>query len=563
MFGSPQPEDNVLERIGGAEIVGRPSAVPGREPGRYNEQQDAVSFINISQPFFTLQRAARKNYYKQAFSNAAQEYNDKSAGTCALVAGACYSDNGQSITAHAANLGDSVALLVVYDRDGNIVKDQCRMLNSLHNRDNSSERKRVEDRGGAFNSGGYLVGDEGSGLAVTRSIGDAGFSEWVSSDPEYIEDKVILKDGQKAVLVVACDGLLEGPFSQMKEDSHGDGRKKYCDVAVDWMSKAVSREDMLSGDPGLIACKLTKQAAETSRDNISVLVQRLEPKTKTPLMVVCDGHGGKEVALGVVESLSQHLGGRLDCSDDPVVREEQPASMEAVDQFIQTKAQVKTPASFVTPDILVDWKEISVPRDRVKELLTTWLGSNAREIAELVSGHPAAVSGADNVSFKIARYSEQSKAGGGGVVGKTPYVTVATVADKDSAKLYAVPSQIAALSPGRLFPIARDYVDAYLENHKLAGAQRIVYVNAADPCAKELLQMMEAYRSLCASDKAKAFTIQYNPAIPADMKPKTLTADEALALKESRLSSMVDLSKPAETPPKNEDGPPLMTFSNK
>jgi len=335
------------EWVGGAEIVGRPrNQRPYRDFGRYNLQQDTVSVISAEDSFFTASSRERMKKYTNAFKEAQDECNALKGGSCGLVAGACFARDKRTINVHTANMGDSTAFLVVYDENGRINREKSRMLNALHEYGNSAEIKRVENAGGVFE----LERLSGS-LACSRSIESASSVrdhrlKGLGTEPEYLEHRVRLDEGEKAMLIVSCDGMLEGPFKFNPEmygisydTSTKEGRNKYRDIAVDWMQSALTRDEILEGDPRLISSKLMQKSAETSTDNISIMVQELSPERPPILIAVFDGHGmgGEKVSRKAAEVISAHCGRREEIHDLMVV-DENPRSIRAIDNFVRSQS---------------------------------------------------------------------------------------------------------------------------------------------------------------------------------------------------------------------------------
>lgn len=365
--------------LGGVEIIGG----NGPEPGRYEIQQDRVVFITPEPGFMEATEKVRKEKYHAAFQSIQEECSAMReslpknadgwiiAGSCALVAGAAFEKDKQILTAHVANLGDSTAFLIVIDAEGKINRDKDKtcMLNPLHDAEcNTSEFNRTKGIKGGF----------------TRSISASDpLSKINETDyqPEYIETQVRLAKDEKAILLVSCDGMLEGPFKwnpEMKgvhyDTSTLQGRQEYCNIAMDFIESAITPDELLREDPVFISAKLLKKSVETSSDNISILVQRLSPEKPSVLMGVFDGYGrrGGEVISSLVadslvisttdsvEQTKLKLGKKLD-ADDRLVCETKPCSVEAIDNYIMAASSRHKQVDVIEMKESVDTSQLRVP----------------------------------------------------------------------------------------------------------------------------------------------------------------------------------------------------------
>ncbi|MDX1902308.1 MAG: PP2C family serine/threonine-protein phosphatase [Gammaproteobacteria bacterium] len=260
-------------------------------------------------------------------------------GSCALIAGAqSHVDDEKQVhlNAHAANVGDSIAFILVFDtRTGKINKKKSHVLNPFHDGYNEDECKRVKNAGGTIEN--YRVRHPVGSLAVTRSIGDgtaldkkrgllAVFRDMqppkgVSQTPEVTEYAVDLEQHERAFLLVSCDGLLETIlvdfFGYRLDSSSESDRRTITNKICDWIKFVIEKEkyDLAEFDPKSFSEMLVyhawlgdhkrgKRDNEESKDelnvgsndNITLMVQEIIPDEKAYYMALFDGHGGDGVA---------------------------------------------------------------------------------------------------------------------------------------------------------------------------------------------------------------------------------------------------------------------------
>jgi serine/threonine protein phosphatase PrpC len=114
---------------------------------------------------------------------------------------------------YVANIGDSKAILVT--------NSGSRQLSRDHIATDSAERERIESSGGYILPVSGVMRVQGT-IAVTRSIGDPGFKEFLISEP-HISEHILTSDD--LVLILASDGLFDGLSmdtisSVVRENSH-------------------------------------------------------------------------------------------------------------------------------------------------------------------------------------------------------------------------------------------------------------------------------------------------------------------------------------------------------
>jgi len=108
--------------------------------------------------------------------------------------------------AHVAFMGDSPIIIV--DHKGNLV------ISDVHNvYSNCRERDEACERGGNYR-GFYVYGPEGSGLQLTRSLGDSGMGSVVKREPEFYSVKL----GPQSIIVVCSDGALD--LAHTEDEDH-------------------------------------------------------------------------------------------------------------------------------------------------------------------------------------------------------------------------------------------------------------------------------------------------------------------------------------------------------
>lgn len=95
---------------------------------------------------------------------------------------------------YTANVGDSQAVI--------IHEDGVKILNNLHDFSNKKEEAAVGKRGGVILERGVTKRLHGE-LAISRSIGDFKYKEFISSAPEISEHQVTPADHY---LILATDG---------------------------------------------------------------------------------------------------------------------------------------------------------------------------------------------------------------------------------------------------------------------------------------------------------------------------------------------------------------------
>jgi serine/threonine protein phosphatase PrpC len=257
--------------------------------GRRDAQEDALVVAVEEVKFFpTLAESSQAQVLTNTLKHIQRMHEYAYSGSTANATVAWLDDAGvvQTVT---ANLGDSTSYLIIVDSENNLVSSE--LLNALHTADfaeNPAEHARVmqfaqensvakpskEARGHPWRLG--------SGLAMTRSLGDMGSEAFgLSHEPDVSRKSVALLPDQQAFIVVACDGLTEGDLEEVPvftPESIGD-LVATANINLATLANFLVRNAYLLG----------------SHDNISVAVFAVSDQPTSA--AIFDGHGGDEVAL--------------------------------------------------------------------------------------------------------------------------------------------------------------------------------------------------------------------------------------------------------------------------
>lgn len=228
--------------------------------------------------FKFLSHSNRKKVLEETFiqlqAQCGQEFSVGSTGC--LVIG--WIDDKNKLQLYTANLGDSSAFLVILTEQHLVSSER---LNELHNPEpGNAEYKRLISLGQKpINYGVWRIA---TGLAVSRAFGDMDSEEFgLSHLADILHCQKILKKNERAMVVVACDGLADATLldaEQIGQIIFKNQTKNPTDVCVDLVNAAFQLG---------------------SRDNISVAV--FEPIATPISAVVFDGHGGDQVAKALGE----------------------------------------------------------------------------------------------------------------------------------------------------------------------------------------------------------------------------------------------------------------------
>lgn len=272
--------------------------------GRRGSQEDRMEIGTATQlaALPKLNDKAIESSFTEAFAQLESRVRDlgrqsDQCGSTCVCAAAWVDPATKQLTTCTANVGDSEAILVVIRKDGTV---EQRRLNTLHNAADAGEVARV---------GSENISDEGrlgGELAITRAFGDHSLDGAnVGHAPDVKVDRTItLADGDRAFVVVGCDGLTDNV-------ANDDKAKKNAPAAIAKTLAENLAEDK-DKSPELIAQSLVSEAysQRQSRDNISCSV--FEVTGHPTSVVVCDGHGGEAVSQLVGEHFFSTVQNRLD-----------------------------------------------------------------------------------------------------------------------------------------------------------------------------------------------------------------------------------------------------------
>lgn len=153
---------------------------------------------------------------------------------------------------HVANLGDSQGIVT----NG----EKFTVLSELHDFTNEAERKIVEQKGGII-----LRNRLQGALAVSRSIGDINYKEFMSSEPEI---SVYNIEDQDEYLILATDGFWNGLSPEN------------CTLKIQEFKKS---ENHFGGDLKGLADFLIEEAKaniKTKKDNMTLIIVELNKISK-------------------------------------------------------------------------------------------------------------------------------------------------------------------------------------------------------------------------------------------------------------------------------------------
>lgn len=243
-------------------------------------QEDAVAIaINeAAQAISRLPSELRKIAHELTFEELNQSMGEP--GSTGVVA-TCWKE-GKEAHVNVANAGDSGAYLVVV-RNGKVIKSE--LLNTLHRPDVPEEKARIEAHGATV-----WKNRVNASLAVSRAFGDKSYqSSGVIVNPEVKDiPPEMLEPGDKAYVIVACDGLEALSIEEIGRIVAANSDKSPAEIA----------NILVSNNVGTRRCS----------DNTSVVCI---PVSDIPISAgVFDGHGGDEtsrqVALNFYKVLLKH-----------------------------------------------------------------------------------------------------------------------------------------------------------------------------------------------------------------------------------------------------------------
>ena len=160
---------------------------------------------------------------KRAFASLNTQTQDirRAGSTLALV----YISETQSAV-FVAVIGDSVVFIKEYDGEVNISPEHNVLTNE-------SERREAVNRGGYYNNdSGYIMDSKGSGLMLSRSMGDADMGSIISKEPDLYSRDL----GPNSFVAVGSDGIIG-------HQSSGESGPK--DRIINMLENGASPEDLV------------------------------------------------------------------------------------------------------------------------------------------------------------------------------------------------------------------------------------------------------------------------------------------------------------------------------
>ncbi|CAG9335735.1 unnamed protein product [Blepharisma stoltei] len=183
----------------------------------------------------------------RCFCESAQTLKDGTTATVAMI------ENGKILV---GNVGDSRAIL--------ISESSCELLTKDHVASDLEEQARIEKAGGYVIPVGRIPRVQGT-MAITRSIGDQGFKQFLIAEPHVIQREIKESD---LFLVLASDGI----FNNWDIDGLGNFLRERKDVKIELLAEAVAEFAISSG----------------SRDNVTAIIIDLQyfknPRLKARLL---------------------------------------------------------------------------------------------------------------------------------------------------------------------------------------------------------------------------------------------------------------------------------------
>lgn len=110
--------------------------------------------------------------------------------------------------AHVAFMGDS-PIIILDEKDNMVISDVHNVYSNRRERDEACER------GGKY-QGYYVYGPSGSGLQLTRSLGDSSMGSVIKREPEFYSVKL----GPQSIVIICSDGILD--LAHSEDEGHVD-----------------------------------------------------------------------------------------------------------------------------------------------------------------------------------------------------------------------------------------------------------------------------------------------------------------------------------------------------
>lgn len=220
-------------------------------------------------------------------------------GTCACVATGSVDKVKANVS--VSYVGDSVAYLVVLDKDNNLKLSQA-CNPALH--DGNNQKELAEIRAGT-NRAQYAdmeVGGRVGGVAVTRALGDKNSeSVGLSHDPQTVKISCPVEKTDKIFMVVTCDGAME-----YLKKSKAVAEDYASDLGKDIFERTLRENPHAT--PSEIARIAVKHAlAKDVGDNVSVVVTPLKFGQDPVMTAVFDGHNGYALSQRSGDTFNHHF----------------------------------------------------------------------------------------------------------------------------------------------------------------------------------------------------------------------------------------------------------------
>jgi len=289
-------EDDYVEAVQEGESIYGLCEIEGI---RYPYQEDVL--ICSSQTVAELPGFSDENIrliFAETFAELQKKWGaaDYMGATCCSVT--AWKNNNQ-ITIWTANLGDSAAFLIVFDKNGKF--REAKQLTELHDLASEAELNRfkqlnikhkIRDRSGKIrnvplNDYIQLTGRLPTGINVSRGFGDIDSEEYgFSHKPDIVKHEFNLNKGDKAFVIAACDGLTEEILPTAADIARVVSKhqnKPLEEIAEALVNAAFNEGSNIKDDNG-------ETRWDCSTDNISTGI--FIPGEQAASITVLDGHGG-------------------------------------------------------------------------------------------------------------------------------------------------------------------------------------------------------------------------------------------------------------------------------
>ncbi len=295
--------------------------------------------------FNTIESSVIDNYKKTLSSE----------GTTALtcVSEVITENNKKYVHISGFSIADPTLHIVKRDKvTGKI--SHCERLNSnLHKPEDPHEMKRLEEIGipvVTMSRNKFYVNGK---LNVARALGDRFLDsegkQVIISDPEFIDQKFEITPNEEIYIIAACDGLTEvyPPKSGTCTGNTAKDVKFLTELFEAILPKDVNKSSHQ------IAEELANKAYNSgSKDNISVIVRKMDENSQPFVIGIYDGHGGDRISKFVAEILPNILNEQLKIIlEEHYKKQVQMASSTTSMQ--QTAAITREPAHVSSDDAVI------------------------------------------------------------------------------------------------------------------------------------------------------------------------------------------------------------------